>query len=66
MMDRRFNPTIIEEGLGALAIAGSIVTSPLLRPWYSKRGATTVEVEMTNPGDKLMLIRGWITRTPAN
>lgn len=36
MEEDNFNPTIIEEGLGALAIASCIVTSPLSRSWYSK------------------------------
>jgi hypothetical protein len=51
MADKKFNPTVIEEGLGALAIAGCIVTSPLTRPWYSKWGATETEVSMSLPGD---------------
>ena len=51
MADNNFNPTIIEEGLGALAIAGAILTSPLIRPWYSKWGATNTEVKMPLPGD---------------
>ena len=49
-----FNPTIFDEGLGALAIAGYIVSSPLTRPWYSKWGATAGEVEMTLPGDEFV------------
>ena len=51
MADGKFNPSIVEEGLGALAIAGSILTSPLTRPWYSKWGATEAEVSMSLPGD---------------
>ena len=51
MADSNFNPTIIEEGLGALAIAGCIVTSPLSRSWYSKWGATESEVSKSLPGD---------------
>jgi hypothetical protein len=54
MADKRFNPTIIEEGLGAVAIATSIVLSPLLRPWYSKWGATKAEVKRSLPGDDLV------------
>jgi len=54
MADQRFNPTIIEEGLGAIAIVVSIVTSPLLRPWYHKWGTTTAEVNMSLPGDDLV------------
>ena len=51
MADSNFNPTIIEEGLGALAIAGCVVTSPLSRSWYSKWGATETEVSKSLPGD---------------
>lgn len=49
-----YNPTIVEEGLGALAIATSIVSSPIIRPWYSKWGATKSEVSMALPGDDLV------------
>ena len=52
MTTNRFNPTILEESLGAVAIAGTILTSPLLRPWYSKWGASEVEVEKRLPGDE--------------
>ena len=48
----KFNPTIIEEGLGAVAIATTVLASPLLRPWYSKWGATESEVEKRLPGDE--------------
>lgn len=51
MANTQFNPTIIEEGLGAVAIAATIVSSPLSRPWYSKWGASGDEVEMSLPGD---------------
>ena len=54
MANSQFNPTIVEEGLGALAIAASIVSSPFIRPWYSKWGATTAEAEMTLPGDEFV------------
>ena len=54
MADKGFNPSIFEEFLGAAAIATSIVTSPLLRPWYRKWGATDVEQEMSLPGDELV------------
>ena len=54
MSVRNFNPSIIEEGLGALAIAGTIVTSPITRPWYSRWGANDKEVEMTLPGDDIV------------
>ena len=51
MSKSRFNPTIVEEGLGAAAIGVTVLTSPLLRPWYSKWGATEAEVKKTLPGD---------------
>jgi hypothetical protein len=54
MTEKNYNPTIIEEGLGAVAIAASIVLSPLLRPWYSKWGATEDEVNISLPGDDLV------------
>jgi hypothetical protein len=54
MADKSFNPSIIEEVWGAVAIAGSIVLSPVLRPWYCKWGASGEEVEMSTPGDELV------------
>lgn len=51
MTEENFNPTIFEEGLGAVAIAATIVSSPVTRSWYSKWGATEDEVKMTLPGD---------------
>ena len=54
MANTRFNPSIIEEVWGAAAIAGSIVTSPLIRPWYSKWGANAEEVNMPLPGDRFV------------
>jgi len=52
MSDQNFNPTIIEEGLGAVSIAACIVASPLLRSWYRKWGASAQEVSMSLPGDE--------------
>jgi hypothetical protein len=54
MEEDNFNPTIIEEGLGALAIASCIVTSPLSRSWYSKWGASEDEVKQSLPGDEFV------------
>ena len=54
MANNIYNPTILEEGLGAAAIAGTILTSPFLRPWYSKWGATDSEVEEPLFGDELV------------
>ena len=56
MAEKNFNPSIIEEGLGALAIAGVILTSPLTRSWYSKWGANEQEVTKSLPGDDIVLI----------
>ena len=72
MSVRNFNPSIIEEGLGALAIAGTILTSPITRPWYSRWGANDKEVEMTLPGDdivpepELMSTRAITIQAPAS
>ena len=55
MTNNIYNPPIYEEGLGALAIAGYVVTSPLTRAWYSRWGATDHEVEMHLPGDDIVL-----------
>ncbi|UCD99659.1 MAG: hypothetical protein JSV42_02705 [Chloroflexota bacterium] len=55
MRHRHFNPSIIEEFFGALAIAGTMVTSPLSRTWYSSWGATEQEETMTLPGDDIVL-----------
>ena len=54
MNSTQYNPTLIDEGLGALAIAATLVTSPLTRPWYGKWGATKAETEMALPGDELV------------
>jgi len=53
MSDNIFNPSLFEEFLGAISIAGSIPLSPLLRPWYSKWGAAESELNMPLPGDEL-------------
>jgi hypothetical protein len=54
MADKDFNPSIIEEGLGAVAVAATIVSSPLTRSRYSKWGASADEVEMSLPGDEFV------------
>lgn len=54
MNAKNYNPTILEEGLGAVAIGAALLTSPLSRPWYSQWGATQAEVEMSLPGDDLV------------
>jgi hypothetical protein len=52
MSGKNFNPTIIEEGFGAVSIATCIVASPLLRSWYRKWGASAEELSMPLPGDE--------------
>jgi hypothetical protein len=70
-MDKDFNPTITEEGFGALAIAACVVCSPLLRPWYSRWGTTEAETRMPLPGDdrvsnpKMQNTRAITINTPA-
>ena len=54
MANKNFNPTIIEEGMGAVAIAATIVSSPISRSWYSKWGATEAEVDRSLPGDEFV------------
>ena len=46
----------IADGLGGiLAIAGTVVLSPLLAPWYRRWGATAEEAQRSLPGDELAL-----------
>lgn len=52
MADDKFNPTVIEESFGAVAIAATILASPALRPWYSRWGATETEAKKPLPGDE--------------
>ena len=54
MTNSNYNPTLIEEGLGAVAIAATIISSPLSRPWYCKWGASENEVNMSLPGDEFV------------
>ena len=54
MADNSFDLSVFEEGWGAVSIAGSILLSPILRPWYSKWGASAEEVAMSLPGDELV------------
>jgi hypothetical protein len=54
MASDNFGPTVFGEVLGVLSIVGTVVTSPLLRPWYRKWGATTEELKMVLPGDALV------------
>jgi hypothetical protein len=44
---------VIAEGLaGAALIGGTILLSPLLRPWYRRWGATDEEAQAAYPGDE--------------
>ena len=52
MTNSKYNPTLVEEGLGALAVGLTVLASPLLRPWYSKWGATEAETMKSLPGDE--------------
>ena len=54
MRNRNFNPTVIEEVVGAMGIALTVLASPLLRPWYSRWGATKTELAQTLPGDDVV------------
>jgi hypothetical protein len=51
---RHLDPTLAEEVLAALSIAGSIILSPLLRPWYRHWGARPAETTRPLPGDDLV------------
>ena len=47
---------ILAEGIiGAVAIAFTILLSPLLRPWYRRWGASDEEASRTLPGDDFVL-----------
>ena len=54
MVIKNYNPSIVEEGLGALAIAGTIITSPVTRSWYGRWGANDQEVDKELPGDEIV------------
>jgi hypothetical protein len=54
MTKQRYNPSIIEEISGVPFILMCLAFSPLLRPWYSRWGATSAEVAMALPGDDLI------------
>ncbi len=45
---------ICEAILGALAVMGCVLLSPLLRTWYRRWGATDDELERALPGDELV------------
>jgi hypothetical protein len=45
--------TIVDGMSGALAVAGTVVLSPLLAPWYRTWGASGKETQRSLPGDEL-------------
>jgi hypothetical protein len=48
---------------GAFLIAACIVLRPLLRPWYSRWGATVAELTQSLPGDEYVpRLRGGYTQ----
>jgi hypothetical protein len=53
--NRKFHVKTIPEGIaGALAIAVAVVLSPLLRPWYTRWGASQDEADRPLPGDEIV------------
>jgi len=47
--------TILLEGItGVIAIGFTLVLSPILRPWYSRWGATQAEIQRDYPGDEFV------------
>ena len=54
MRQQAIDPTLWQEGLGALAILGTVLGSPLLRPWYSHWGSANGVPGKALPGDNLV------------
>jgi hypothetical protein len=53
-MAQNFNPTVVQEILGAIGIGANILLSPLTRPWYARWGSTPAEQRRALPGDDLV------------
>lgn len=53
-MSSRYNPSLLEEGVGALTMGANLLFSPLTRAWYAAWGATAAETERSLPGDELV------------
>lgn len=45
---------VVESLIAAPAIGGTLIFSPILRPWYTRWGATPDEVSRALPGDDLI------------
>ncbi|MCB0010651.1 MAG: hypothetical protein KDE34_02090 [Anaerolineales bacterium] len=54
MRQQAIDPTLWQEGLGALAIVGTVIGSPLLRPWYSHWGYADDTPGQALPGDQFV------------
>ncbi|HEY0604296.1 MAG TPA: hypothetical protein VGD58_15355, partial [Herpetosiphonaceae bacterium] len=60
MIITKHTPRVIADGmLGALAIAGTVLTSPLLRSWYTRWGVTRAEAAQSLPGDTFVPHPRW-------
>jgi hypothetical protein len=53
-MSHSLNPSLVEEGLGALTIGANLLASPLTRRWYANWGATDEEIKRPLPGDEVI------------
>jgi hypothetical protein len=45
---------VFENLLGAFQVAGTLILSPVLRPWYNSWGVTEEEAARSLPGDELV------------
>jgi hypothetical protein len=45
---------VFENLLGAFQVAGTLILSPVLRPWYNRWGVTEEEAARSLPGDELV------------
>ncbi len=54
MASNRFNPSLLEESVGALTIGANLIASPLTRGWYAGWGATPADIHRSLPGDAIV------------
>ena len=54
LANNRFNPTLLEEGIGAVGVVATVLGSLVLRPFYSRWGATQGEIDRSLPGDEIV------------